>query len=150
MKNLTKYILSVLLLFAAVELQAQENLRIAEVFQYYGKKHGSTLVQLSEDILKSYNMTFYKSLSFRPPTTGEKELDWVTACIDCDKKRAKKIKETMLDGELNSGYYQLAQVKKGTNRFILFKVGAKNKVTLIYIEGPLDSAELVSKLLTKK
>ncbi len=139
-----------LTLFFAINLSAQEGLRIADVFRQYEKKHGTTMVQLSSEVLGSYNMTLYKSLSFQPSSTGKFGIDWVTECIELDKKKAKKIKETLLDGELHSGYYQLSQVQKGINRFILFKVNEKKKATLIYIEGSLDSAELVSMLFNKK
>ena len=150
MKKEIKYLIMLIMLFFTVNLSAQEGLRISDVFQYYGKKHGSTMVQLSSDVLSSYNMTLYISLSFHPSTKGDKGLDWVTDCINQDKKRAKKIKETMLDGKLQSGYYQLSQIQKGTNRFILFKINQKQKATLIYIEGSLDSAELVTMLFNKK
>jgi len=150
MKKYIKYLIAVLLLIAPAMMQAQENLRIGDVFSYYGKRHGSTMVQLSEDVIRTYDMTLYKSLSFRPESFGNKSLDWVIDCIDQDKRKAKKIKETMLDGSLKSGYYQLPQVKSGINRFILFKIGDKRKATLIYIEGGLSSAELVDMLLSKK
>lgn len=150
MKKYLKYLIAVLLLVAPALMQAQENLRIGDVFSYYGKRHGSTMVQLSEDVIRTYDMTLYKSLSFRPESSGNKSLDWVIDCIDQDKRKAKKIKETMLDGSLKSGYYQLPQVKSGINRFILFKIGDKRKATLIYIEGGLSSAELVDMLLSKK
>lgn len=148
MKKEIKYLIMLIMLFYTVNLSAQEGLHISDVFQYYGKKHGSTMVQLSSEVLSPYNMTLYISLSFHP-TKLSNGLDWVTDCIDQDKKRAKKIKETILDGKLQSGYYQLSQIQKGTNRFILFKINQKQKATLIYIEGTLDSAELVTMLFNK-
>lgn len=138
-----------LLLLVSIGVFAQDGLRIAEVFQHYAKHSGATMVQLSADVLRANDMTFYKSLSFHPPQNGSYGFSWVIECIDQDKRRAKKIKETILDGGLESGYYQLPQVKRGINRFILYKKGDKRKATLIYIEGPLNSADLVSLLFSK-
>jgi hypothetical protein len=150
MKKSIKFVITILLLCLTTGLSAQSGLRINDVFRYYANKHGSAMVQLSEEVLKPYNMTFYKSLSFRPKESGSYSIHWITDCIDIDKKHAKKIKETMLDGNLKSGYYQLGQLQKGINRFILFKINEKRQAALIYIEGELDSAELVSMLFSKK
>lgn len=144
-----RYLFTLGLLLLATTLYAQEGLNITGVFDYYGHRHGSTMVQLSTEVLKSYEMTYYKSLSFRPESTGNHSIEWITACIGHDKQRARKIKETMLDGELKSGYYQLPQLRKDINRFILFKRNGK-KATLIYLEGTLSSAELVDLLINKK
>jgi hypothetical protein len=140
----------VLWLLVPVGMYAQNDLRINDVFEHYAKRHGSTMVQLSEDVLRAYEMTFYKSLSFRPERSGNYSFNWILTCIDSDKRHAKKIKETLLDGELKSGYYQLPQARKGINRFILFNTKQKEKATLIYIEGTLSSAELVTMLFSKK
>jgi hypothetical protein len=150
MKHRMKYVITACLLLFAVGMQAQEGLSIGNVFHQYAKRHGSTMVQLSADVLKMYDMTLYKSLSFKP-ASGSYGLQWVSACIDQDKRKAKKIKETLLDGQLQSGYYQLPQVQRGINRFILFKATSNwKKATLIYIEGTLSSAELVEMLFNKK
>ena len=150
MNRKMKYYLSVILLLVSMSAFAQSGLYVGDIFQHYGKRHGSTMVQLSADVLKAYDMTLYKSLSFRPESSGPYSWLWIIACINQDKRRARKIKETMLDGNLESGYYQLPQARRGINRFILFKVNNKKKATLIYIEGTLNSAELVYMLLSKK
>lgn len=149
MRTYIKYLIVLLLLVGPAAMQAQDNLRIGEVFSYYGKRHGSTMVQLSDDVIRTYDMTLYRSLSFRPEENGSRTLEWVIGCVEQDKRKAKKIKETLLDGSLKSGYYQLPQIRSGVNRFILFKLGDKRKATLIYIEGSLSSAELVDMLLKK-
>lgn len=138
-----------LFLLIPTGMYAQSDLQINDIFGHYAKRHGSTMVQLSEDVLRTYDMTFYKSLSFRPEHSGSYGLNWIVSCIDQDKRHAKKIKETMLDGNLKSGYYQLPQIRKGINRFILFNTKEDHKATLIYIEGTLNSAELVDMLFKK-
>ena len=151
MKQKMRYILSTILLMVTISISAQEGLYIGDIFEHYGKRHGSTMVQLSADVLKPYDITLYKSLSFRPDASGPYNWTWIMACVDQDKHRAKKIKETVFDGNLKSGYYQLPKTKKGINRLILLKPADKGKrATLIYIEGTLNSAELVSMLFSKK
>jgi len=71
-------------------------------------------------------------------------------CLEIDKKKAKKVKEVISGGEIQSGYYQLPQVKEDINRFILFKSGKNEAATLIYIEGELDADDLVTILFMKK
>ena len=61
-----------------------------------------------------------------------------------------KVKEVISGGEIQSGYYQLPQLKDEINRFILFKTNAKQSATLIYIEGELEADDLVTMLFMKK
>jgi hypothetical protein len=47
---------------------------------------------------------------------------------------------------LVSGYYRLKTQDPAMNRYLIFKVGKSNKVTLLYIEGRLTPEELVELL----
>jgi len=62
----------------------------------------------------------------------------------------RKIKEVTDDGGVVSAYYQLKGVEADINRFVLFKVSKKGVITLVYIEGDLDSDDLITLLFTKK
>ena len=64
-------------------------------------------------------------------------------------RNARKIKEVVTDGHIQSGYYQLPPVKDKINRFILFRLGKKGEATLIYIEGEIDSDDLVTLIFSK-
>ena len=44
-----------------------KGLQIATVFQKYGKQKGVTMVELSNEMLETYQMTLYKSLVFMMP-----------------------------------------------------------------------------------
>ncbi|XUU33589.1 DUF6108 family protein [Bacteroides fragilis] len=127
--------------------RAQQGLQIASVFQKYGKQKGVTMVELSNEMLETYQMTLYKSLVFKDV---EEALPTILNCLDADKKKAKKVKEVVAGGQIQSGYYQLPQLKEDVNRFILFKIGKKGSATLIYIEGELDADDLVTMLFMKK
>ena len=132
-----------LLTVASGMARAQQGLQIASVFQKYGKQKGVTMVELSNEMLETYQMTLYKSLVFKDV---EEALPTILNCLDADKKKAKKVKEVVAGGQIQSGYYQLPQLKEDVNRFILFKTGKKGSATLIYIEGELDADDLVTML----
>lgn len=136
-----------LLTVASGMARAQQGLQIASVFQKYGKQKGVTMVELSNEMLETYQMTLYKSLVFKDV---EEALPTILNCLDADKKKAKKVKEVVAGGQIQSGYYQLPQLKEDVNRFILFKTGKKGSATLIYIEGELDADDLVTMLFKKK
>ena len=136
-----------LLTVASGMARAQQGLQIASVFQKYGKQKGVTMVELSNEMLETYQMTLYKSLVFKDV---EEALPTILNCLDADKKKAKKVKEVVAGGQIQSGYYQLPQLKEDVNRFILFKTGKKGSATLIYIEGELDAEDLVTMLFMKK
>ena len=136
-----------LLTVASGMARAQQGLQIASVFQKYGKQKGVTMVELSNEMLETYQMTLYKSLVFKDVNNA---LPTILRCLEADKKKAKKVKEVVSNGQIKSGYYQLPQLKEDVNRFILFKTGKKDSATLIYIEGELDADDLITMLFMKK
>lgn len=139
----------IVLLFTVASgmVRAQQGLQIASVFQKYGKQKGVTMVELSNEMLETYQMTLYKSLVFKDV---EEALPDILNCLEADKRKARKVKEVVAGGQIQSGYYQLPQLKEDVNRFILFKTGKKGSATLIYIEGELDADDLVTMLFMKK
>ena len=136
-----------LLTVASGIVRAQQGLQIASVFHKYGKHKGVTMVELSNEMLETYQMTLYKSLVFKDV---EEALPDILNCLEADKRKARKVKEVVAGGQIQSGYYQLPQLKEDVNRFILFKTGKKGSATLIYIEGELDADDLVTMLFMKK
>ena len=136
-----------LLTVASGMVRAQQGLQIASVFQKYGKQKGVTMVELSNEMLETYQITLYKSLVFKDV---EEALPDILNCLEADKRQARKVKEVVAGGQIQSGYYQLPQLKEDVNRFILFKTGKKGSATLIYIEGELDADDLVTMLFMKK
>lgn len=116
---------------------------VLEIFQKYGSAKGVTLLEISKDLMKDYNISLFKSIIFE---NGYRFLPEIIEAIEKDKKDAKLIKESKKDGLLNSGYYRLESIYKKNNRYLIFKIGSKNKVTLIYIEGELTSEQLIDLL----
>ena len=134
-------------LFGVSAAETQKDLKIQEVFQRYGKKRNVTMVELSNEMLETYGMTRYKSITIKDDPEA---LRFTRQCLEADQKGARKIKEVTDDGGVVSAYYQLKGVEADINRFVLFKVSKKGVITLVYIEGDLDSDDLITLLFTKK
>lgn len=141
--------LAVLLLLPARAWAAetQKELKIQDVFQRYGRKKNVTMVELSNEMLETYGMTRYKSITIKEDPEA---LRFTRQCLEADQKGARKIKEVTDDGGVVSAYYQLPAREEDQNRFVLFKVNKKGTITLVYIEGDLDSDDLITLLFTKK
>ena len=133
-------------LFSTTGIMAQQGLQIASVFQKYGKQKGVTMVELSNELIDIYEMKLYKSLVFKD---GANALPDIYRCLEEDKKNARKVKEIVSGGKIQSGYYQLPQLKEDINRFILFKTSTKGATTLIYLEGALEADDLITLLFMK-
>lgn len=126
--------------------EMQKGLKIQEVFQRYGKKKNVTMVELSNEMLEAYNMSHYKSITIKEDPEA---LRFVRRCLEADQVGAKKIKEITDRGGVVSAYYQIPGDSPGFNRFILFKVNEKGVITLVYLEGELESDDLITILFNK-
>jgi hypothetical protein len=126
--------------------ETQKDLKIQDVFTRYGKKKNVTMVELSNEMLETYGMTRYKSITIK---NDPEALRFTRQCLETDQRGAR-IKEVTDDGGVVSAYYQLPGKESDVNRFVLFKVNSKGTITLVYIEGELDSDDLITLLFTKK
>ena len=70
--------------------ETQKDLKIQEVFQRYGKKRNVTMVELSNEMLETYGMTRYKSITIKDDPEA---LRFTRQCLEADQKGARKIKE---------------------------------------------------------
>lgn len=147
MKPFARILLCCLLFLCGISVNAQQGLQIANIFRKYSNQKGATYVELSKTLSKTWEIDYYKSLKL---SKAEKELPYIYSCLEADSEHAKKIKEVVADGRIQSGYYQLAPVKNKVNRFILFRLGKKGNATLIYIEGEIDSDDLVTLMFNKE
>jgi len=125
---------------------AQDDLTIKDVFRIYGKNKNVVMVELSKEMLDMYDIAFYKSITIK---NDQEALTFVRKCLKSDQEGARKIKEITSNGEVISAYYQISGKDNKLNRFILFNVNQKGEVTLIYIEGGLDSDDLITLLFTR-
>ena len=84
--------------------EAQKDLKIQDVFTRYGKKRNVTMVELSNEMLETYGMTRYKSITIKDDPEA---LRFTRQCLEADQRGARKIKEVTDDGGVVSAYYQL-------------------------------------------
>ncbi len=144
-----KLLLLLILLFVSPVVSAQQDLQINRIFEVYGKQKGAVMVVLSGKSaeLKRYKLDKYRSLTIN----YDKEIfENIQTSLEADKEGAYKIKEVVNNGVVSSGYYQLRNETEKTNRYILFKVDRNHRATLIYMEGGMDSEELIEKLFLKQ
>lgn len=149
MKLEQKYIRAILLMLVlsiSSIICAQDNLSINSIFKKYGKQKGSTMVVMSGKALKEYKLDKYQSITISYDKDILKEIQ---DSIEKDKQGANKIKEVVNNGIVSSGYYQLFKDDDSLKRYILFKIGSEGRVTIIYIEGGLDSDKLIERLFLK-
>ena len=118
-KRYTLLLLLAAFLLLPLAASAQKDLKIQEVFQRYGKNRNVTMVELSNEMLETYGMTHYKSITIKDDAEA---LRFVRRCLASDQEGSRKIKEITDDGGVISAYYQLPGKEADINRFILFKV----------------------------
>jgi hypothetical protein len=139
---------ALLLLVCPLLLEAstlQDDLKIKDVFRIYGKNKNVVMVELSKEMLEMYDITFYKSITIK---NDPEALTFIRKCLESDQNGARKIKEITSNGAIISAFYQISVKNSDVNRFILFKVNRQGVITLIYLEGKLDSDDLITILFT--
>ena len=116
---------------------AQTGLSVNEVFTRYGHAKGCKMVSMRNATLKGYKLNIYKSLVYKHLA------DDVAPYLQADRKRARKIREVVENGQIVSGYYIMPPKSKGINRYILFSKVKPNRGTVIYIEGELSPDDIM-------
>lgn len=136
--------LSIVLFFVSfLPLAAQEGLNVDKVFQRYGKAKGCKMVVMRNTELKGYKLRTYKSLVYKKLHSA------IQPYLAADKKKARKIREVIEEGQLVSGYYMMPPLQGGINRYILFSNVGGSKGTVIYIEGALSPDDIMKLCYSK-
>jgi len=144
MNALTRLIFLFGLLLTSSFVSAQEDLNIETLFNDYGKKEGSVLIELAKDVLGNHTrISHYKSLIFSPSQEVVKEIE---EAIRNDIEGGSKLVESKKDGKIEAAYYCL---KKETDssfyQYILYN-NKSGKVTLIYVKGKFPPERLEKEL----
>lgn len=116
---------------------AQEGLNVDKVFQRFGKSKGCKMVVMKNTELRGYKLQTYKSLVYKNLYSA------IEPYLAADKKSAKKVREVVEEGRIVSGYYMMAPLRGGINRYILFSNVGGHKGTVIYIEGTLSPDDIM-------
>ena len=61
----------------------QKDLKIQDVFQRYGRKKNVTMVELSNEMLETYGMTRYKSITIKNDPDA---LRFTRQCLEADRR----------------------------------------------------------------
>lgn len=128
----------------ASPLWAQQGLAIDSVFNEYGKKEGSILIELAKDVLGNHTrIAKYKSLIREDDAPA---YDAILAAVEKDLANGVKLAETKKDGRIETGYYCLKKsADSPTYEYILFK-NKRDKTTLVYVRGNFPPKELEKEL----
>ena len=122
---------------------AQEGLNVDKVFQRFGKSKGCKMVVMKNTELRGYKLQPYKSLVYKNLYSA------IEPYLAADKKSAKKVREVVEEGRIVSGYYMMAPLRGGINRYILFSNVGGHKGTVIYIEGTLSPDDIMKLCYSK-
>lgn len=123
--------------------RAQDHLKVKNIFDKYGKREGSILVQLSTDILApKTNITLYKSLIIG--CRGVVEEDIVNA-IKTDIVDGIIISEAKKNGKIEYLTYYIENKISKDNEFILYK-NKGDKIILVYLNGKITPKDLETEL----
>ena len=133
----TRLWLAIALLEAALAAHAQGDLAVNAAFERYGSMKGCKMVTLHDGTLKGYKLKVYKSLTYR------KHAQEIAEMLNADRKRAKKIREVVVDGTVTGGYYQMPPLKNGLNRYVLFRHAEDGTGAVVYMEGTLGPDDIM-------
>ena len=122
---------------------AQEGLNVDRVFQRFGKSKGCKMVVMKNTELRGYKLHTYKSLVYKNLYSA------IEPYLAADKKSAKEVREVVEEGRIVSGYYMMAPLRGGINRYILFSNVGGHKGTVIYIEGTLSPDDIMKLCYSK-
>lgn len=138
-------LIAVMTLFVTLPSHAQDGLAVNSIFQQYGHSKGCKMVVMQNTKLRCYRLAVYKSLTY-----NNKYATSINNILKTDRRAAKKIREVVDNGRIASGYYMMAPLQSGNNRYILFSNTDHNKGAVIYIEGDLSPEDIMSICYTKR
>jgi len=130
---------------------AQEGLEIDSIFEVYGKRQGSILLDIGRNVLEGHSrIERYKCLII----TGDNQMSQDVcraARNDCNRHAACSVLKESFSGEFcrRASYCRRGAGKNAVNEFILFAC-EKDRVTLVYLTGRFNPEKLDSELLKLK
>ena len=133
MDTVKRILLVAVFLLACFTVSAQKDLDIGTIFDEYGKREGSILIELGKDVLGNHTrIKRYKSLMIPLDTTM---LRATKEAIRNDTKDGKTLFESRKDGEIESVSYCLKKDAKTPEYEYILYSNKSRKMTLIYVSG---------------
>lgn len=131
------FMLIALLMAVCCVASAQQNLAVADVFSRFGHERGCKMVEMHDTSLRGFKLKTYQSLTYR--AHGEQ----IAAILEADRSQARKIREVVSNGRVNSGYYIMPPTAEGLNRYVLYVQKEDKSGAVIYIEGELGPDDIL-------
>lgn len=131
------------LLLISGNANAQNGLHINDVFSKYGHSKGCTMVEMNAIDIRGHRINVFKTLTYK------RYAEEIAGIVEADRKQAKKIREVIHDGKVQSGCLMMPPTRKGHNRFIIFTNPINGTGAIIYIEGKV-TVDDVMKICYKK
>lgn len=125
------------LLLISGNANAQSGLHINEAFSKYGHSKGCTMVEMNDIDIKGHRIDVFKTLTYK---RYAKE---IAGIVEADRKQAKKIREVIHDGKVQSGCLMMPPTRKGHNRFVVFTNPINGTGAVIYIEGKVTVDDIM-------
>ncbi|MEI7504021.1 MAG: hypothetical protein WCJ61_12135 [Paludibacter sp.] len=153
MNTIKKYILLVMFITFGFGLQAQNSLKIRDIFDDYSNSKGVTMVQLTNETMDGFDFTLYKSISIK---NNPELVELLQKYLLEDQKQADKVKKMESGrGDISKNTTFLILPKRNQLfRLILYKNESLNMsdqtTLLIYIETKSKPDDMLNFILKKK
>ncbi|MDR3235466.1 MAG: hypothetical protein LBT48_01910 [Prevotellaceae bacterium] len=126
-------------IFACICAEAQHN--VENIFRNYGKRKGSTFIDLGKAVLGSHTkISRYKSLIFPADTALVNVI-----ANEIKMSYRETLMESMKDGQFETGYYYVKMPNSSEYAYILF-TNKSQLITLVYIFGTFPPDKLNNEL----
>jgi hypothetical protein len=127
---------------------AQKDLNISAIFDQFGKREGSILIELGKDVLGDHTrIRQYKSLLIPSDTALVRAAE---AAIEADRAGGRVLFESRKNGVLESASYCLKKDRESTQYEYILYANRSRKMTLIYLSGTFPPSELEAELAQLK
>ena len=148
-----KYYLFLLFFLISSVAFSQNDLHINKIFEDYGKKEGSVLIELGKDILDNHTkINRYRSLLIVSDSVNVEIAKQIGQAIKSDFKANGSygngviLKEKFKDGILTEAIYSLGKPNnEKETEFIMFTYKSK-QITLVYLKGKFEALQLKEEL----
>jgi len=145
-----KKILTINMLFISILCSAQSGLSVDSVFNEYGRRQGSALLDLNKDVLGGHTrIERYKCLIIKANDIAAND---IRKALATDRESRSKhtnavtIKEITENGTLQNASYCLGnEAESSVTEYLLYSV-SKGRITLVYLTGRFQPRELNGEL----
>lgn len=135
-------------LLACFPIAAQEHLNVGAIFDSYGRREGSVLIELRRDVLGGHTrIGHYRSLVV-PSDSGVVRA--TEEALAGDVRGGRRLMESRRNGRVERASYCLTRGEGGAEYEYLLFAGQSHRMTLIYVKGDFPPHQLEDELYRLK